>query len=141
MKLNRRDVLKATAAAAAAPMMNFGGFQLFAQSTTKYSTRAVELVQRTTTLDMLNPFSLYATLAPLMAKPGEPPPRTWLNDPTTFMEKDLAAFRGSGINVYHIAVGTGGPNAYDETMRFLSLWNGFIAHHSDWMQRVDSPDS
>ncbi|MBV9437496.1 MAG: membrane dipeptidase, partial [Acidobacteria bacterium] len=45
------------------------------------------------------------------------------------------------INVYHIAVGTGGPNAYDESMRFLSLWNGFIAHHSDSLQRVDSPDS
>ena len=142
MTLNRRDMLKATAVAAAAPMINLGSFQLFAQSTDKYSARAVELVRNTTTLDMLNPFSLYATLASLMPRqPGEAPPRTWFSDPTTFTEKDVAVFRDSGIDVYHIAVGTGGPNAYDETMRFLSHWNGLIAHHSDWLTRVDSPAS
>ena len=142
MKLNRRDALKAAAVAAAAPMINLGSFQLFAQSTDKYSTRAVDLVRNTTTLDMLNPFSLYATLASLMPrKPGEAPIRTWFNDPTTFTEKDFAVFRDSGIDVYHIAVGTGGPNAYDETLRFLALWNGLIAHHSDWLTRIDSPQS
>jgi membrane dipeptidase len=135
-------MLKATAVAAAAPMINLGSFQLFAQSTDKYSARVVELVQRTTTLDMLNPVSLYATLATLMPRQaGEAPPRTWFSDPTTFTQKDFAAFRDSGIDVYHIAVGTGGPNAYDETLRFLSLWNGFIAHHGEWMMRIDSPES
>jgi membrane dipeptidase len=135
-------MLKATAVAATAPMINLGSFQLFAQSTDKYSARAVELVQRTTTLDMLNPVSLYATLAPLVPrKPGEAPPRTWFSDPTTFTQKDFAAFRDSGIDVYHIAVGTGGPNAYDETLRFLALWNGFIAHNGEWMMRIDSPES
>ena len=39
----------------------------------------------------------------------------------------------------HTAVGTGGPNAYDGTMQFIGLWNGFIAHHSDFLVRVDSP--
>ena len=141
MKTNRRALLKATAIAAAAPMINLGSFQLFAETNDKYSTRAVDLVQRTTTLDMLNPFSLYASLAPLMARQGGPPLRTWFNDPTTLLQKDVALFRESGINVYHIAVGTGGPNAYDETLRFLSLWNGLIAHHSDWLTRIDSPDS
>ena len=142
MKINRRDMLKAGAVAATAPMINLGSFELFAQSTEKYSTRAVDLVRNTTTLDMLNPVSLYATLAPLIPrKPGEPAPRTWFTDPTTFTEKDFAVFRDSGISVYHIAVGTGGPNAYDETLRFLALWNGLIAHHSNWMTRIDSPQS
>jgi membrane dipeptidase len=141
MKLNRREMLKASAIAAAAPMINLGTFELFAQSSDKYSTRAVDLVRSTATLDMLNPFSLYATLAPLMAQQGAPQPRTWFTDPTTFTQKDLAAFRESGIDVYYIAVGTGGPNAYDDTLRFLSLWNGFIAHHGDWLARIDSPDS
>src|SRR5579872_7366723 len=109
MKLNRRDMLKAAAAATAAPMINLGSFQLFAEANDRYSTRAIDLVQRTTTLDMLNPFSLYATLAPLMIKPGETPARTWFNDPATFTQKDMVPFRESGINVYHIAVGTGGP--------------------------------
>jgi len=141
MKFNRREMLKATAMAAAAPMINLGSFQLFAQSTDKYSARAIDLVRRATTLDMLNPFSLYASLAPLMPRQGGAAPRTWFNDPATFTPKDLGPFRESGIDVYHIAVGTGGPDAYDQTLRFLSLWNGLIAHHSDWLTRIDSPES
>src|SRR5215471_14136496 len=106
MKLNRREVLKASAITAAAPMINLGTFQLFAQSNDKYSARAVDLVRSTTTLDMLNPFSLYACLAPLMASQGSPQPRTWFNDPATFTQKDLATFRESGIDVCYIAIGT-----------------------------------
>src|SRR5579884_569203 len=141
MRITRRDALKGAALAAAAPMINAGSFQLFAQSSQKYSARAVSLVQQATVIDMLNPFSLYATLADLMpAGPGGPP-RTWFSDPTTFTQADLQPFRESGINVFHIAVGTGGPNAYDETLRFLSRWDGFIAHHSDWLTRVDSPET
>ena len=141
MKLTPRDVLKATTLVAAAPMLGPGSFQLFAESTDRYSALAVDLVRNSRTVDMLNPFSLYAALAPFMARQGGTETRTWFNDPTTFGQKDLAAFRESGIDVYHIAVGTGGPNAYDESLRFLALWNGFIAHHSDWLTRVDSPES
>jgi hypothetical protein len=39
-------------------------FQLFAESPTKYSARAVDLVQRNTVVDMLKPFTLLAVLAP-----------------------------------------------------------------------------
>lgn len=138
MKISRRTALKTAVGAAVAPMINLGAFEMFAQANEKYSARAIELVQQTTVLDMLNPFSLYAVIAPLAASPGTVP-RTWLNDPTTFTEKDLVPFRESGINVYHIAVGIGGPNAYDETLRFLTQWNGFVAHHSEWMMRIDSP--
>ena len=140
MRLSRRAALKAAGTAAIAPMINLGSFELFAQSKNndKYSARAIQLVQQSTVMDLLNPFSLYAVIAPLAAPRGTVP-RTWLNDPTTFSEASLVPFRESGINVYHIAVGTGGPNAYDETLRFLSQWNGFVAHHSDWFMRVDSP--
>jgi membrane dipeptidase len=141
MKLTRRGLLKATTMAAAAPMLNLGTFQLFAESTDRYSERAVDLVRSSTTVDMLNPFSLYAALVPFMARQSGTEARTWFNDPTTLEQKDLAAFRESGIDVYHVAVGTGGPNAYDESLRFLALWNGLIAHHSDWLTRVDCPES
>ena len=141
MHISRRSWLKGAAGTASAvvvaPIVNRGSFRLFAQSTERYSTRAVDLVHRSMVIDMLNPFSLYATLAELMG--GHP--RTWLNDPTSFTERDLQPFRDSGIRVFHIAVGTGGPNAYDETMRFVGTWNGFIAHHSDWLRRVDSPQT
>ena len=141
MRTSRRSILKAAvgavSAAVVAPMLNRGSFQLFAQSAEKYSARAVDLVHRATVVDMLNPFSLYASIAELMG--GHP--RTWFSDPTSFTERDLQPFRDSGINVFHIAIGTGGPNAYDETMRFIGAWNGFIAHHSDWLTRVDSPQN
>jgi membrane dipeptidase len=138
--MNRRTMLKTTAGAAAAtavaPMMNFGSFQLFADAPTKYSQRAVELVGRSTVVDMLNPMSLYAVLAELMT-PKSP---TWFSDPELFTEKDWQRIKSSGFSVLHIAVGTGGPEAYDETLRFLASWNGFIAHHSQWFERVDSPE-
>ena len=61
--MHRRSLLKAAAQALAAPaMINLGRFSLFGQSSSKYSTRAIDLVRRATVIDMLNPFSLAATL-------------------------------------------------------------------------------
>ncbi len=135
--MNRRTLLKGTAiAAVAAPMINLGSFELFAQTPTKYSARAVDLVQRSTVIDMLNPFSLYATLSSLDGVHRA----NFFEDPTLFTAADLAKARGSGFNVMHIAVGTGGLDAYDETMRFLGLWNGFLAHNDDAFMRIDTPE-
>jgi membrane dipeptidase len=138
--MDRRSMLKTTLGAGAAvltaPLMNFGSFQIFASSPAKYSTRAVDLVQRSTVIDMLNPLSLYAVMADFM---GANTP-TWFTDPTLFTEKDWQRFKTSGFNIIHIAVGTGGPDAYAETLQFLATWNGFIAHNSDWFMRVDSPE-
>jgi hypothetical protein len=54
-KLTRRQsikrVLGLAGATFAAPMFNHGWFQLFAQSATKYSARAIDLLQRSTTID------------------------------------------------------------------------------------------
>jgi len=120
----------------AAPMMNFSSFQLFATSPAKYSARSIDLVQRSTVIDMLNPFSLYLALADLM----EEKTATWFTDPTLFTDKDWQRYKDSGINAIHIGVGTSGQDAYDDTLRFLASWNGFIAHHSEWLMRVDSPE-
>lgn len=138
--MHRRNMLKTTlgagVAALAAPMMNFGSLQLFASSPARYSIRAVDLVEHSTVIDMLNPLSLYAVMAEFT---GNHPP-TWFTDPTLFTEKDWQRFKSSGFNVIHIGIGTGGPEAYDETLQFLATWNGFIAHNSDWFTRVDSPE-
>jgi len=80
---------------------------------------------------MLNPASLSMVLGDLG---GEKKP-TWLDTPDSFTPADWSRFRDSGWNVLHIAVGTG---SYDDTLRFLALWNGFIAHHSDHFLRIDS---
>jgi membrane dipeptidase len=44
----------------------------------------------------------------------------------------------SAINVFHIAVGTGGPDAYQQTHMFVASWNGFIAAHDQHLMRIDS---
>jgi membrane dipeptidase len=134
--MNRRSLLKGAAVAAAAPLMNFGSFQLFAQSDRKYSARAVNLVQRSTVIDMLNPLSLLAVLSSIDGTHRV----NIFEDPATFTAADLERARTSGFNVMHIAVGTGGLNAYDETMRFIGLWNGFLAHHGDTFLRIDTPE-
>ena len=128
-----RRIVGAAAATIAAPILNRGWFQLFAQSATKYSARAIDLVQRSTIVDMLNPFTLIGVLAPLK---GDKRP-TWFTNPETFTAADFQRFKDSRIDAMHIGVGTVGPNAYDQVTSFIGYWNGFIAHHADKLMRVD----
>ncbi len=125
----RRSFLKAASASSVgllgAPMINRGHYRLFAHSPTEYSARAIELVGRSLVIDMLSPFKLGST--------------SWLSNPDSFKPADLQRFRDSGINVFHIAVGMGGPEAYLSTLRFIASWNGFLANHDQHLLRVDSP--
>lgn len=139
--ITRRQSLKRVATLAAgtlvAPMFNRGWFQLFAQSATKYSARAIDLVQRVTVVDMLNPFTLIGVLAPIK---GDKRP-TWFRNPDTFTPADFQRFKESRIDVMNVAVGTVGPNAYDQVTSFIGHWNGFIAHHTGKLMRVDDMES
>ena len=129
---SRRSILKSIAgagiAALAAPMINRGRFQIFAGSTAEYSTRAVDLIKRSLVVDMLSPLALDSQKQ-----------NKWFLDPDSFTAETLQPYKDSGINIFHIAVGAGGPDAYVEIMRFFALWNGFIAHHDDHFMRIDSP--
>lgn len=129
--LTRRNLLKSAAGAGfgvlAAPMINRGRYRLFAASAKEYSARAVELVGRSTVIDMLSVFTLNFTK---QAK--------WFANPETFTAADLQPFKDSGINVFHIGVGMGGPDAYVEVLKFFASWNGFIADHTDHLMRIDS---
>src|SRR5258708_3465983 len=133
-RTSRREAVKSIAAAAAgilaAPFVNKGKYLLFASSPAEYSSRAIELVGRTTVIDMLSPFAIS-------------PSRTMqlFEHPETFTSSDLVQFRNSGIRIFHIAIGNGGPDAYTESLQFFGLWNGFIAHHTQDLMRVDSPAS
>ncbi len=128
--ITRRDLLRAAGASAvalAAPSINRGRHRVFAFSTNEYSARAIDLVGRSTVIDMLSPLTLDF---PKQAK--------WFANPESFTMADLKPFKDSGINVFHIAIGIGGPEAYLETLRFLSVWNGFIANHDESFMRIDS---
>src|SRR5690349_8442796 len=135
--MTRRQSLKRVvgivAATMVAPMLNRGWFQLFAETTTKYSARAIDLLQQSTVLDMLNPFTLVGVLAPLKGDKRA----TWFTNPETFTAADFQRFKDSRIDAMNVAVGTVGPNASEEVTSFLGHWNGFIAHHTDKLTRID----
>ena len=118
-------------------MLNRGWFRVFAQGATKYSSRAIDLLQRTTTIDMLNPFTLVSVLAPLK---GDKRP-TWFTNPEIFTADDFQRFKESRIDVMNVAVGTVGPNAYEDVTSFIGHWNGLIAHHTDKLTRIDDAAS
>ena len=130
-RITRRDMLKRAAltgaAVLAAPMINRGRFRLFANSPTEYSSKAVDLVGRTTVIDMLSVLTL-----------NFPQQTKWFRDPETFTAADLRPFTESGISVIHPAVGMGGPNAYENALQFFAGWNGFIASNGDYFTRIDS---
>ena len=129
--LNRRDLLKrgalASAGLLAAPMFNRGRYRIFANSPVEYTSRAVDLVQQAVVIDMLGPFTLD------FAKQNR-----WFTNPESFTTSDLQPYKDSGINVFHVAVGLGGPDAYDRTLRMFASWNGFIANHDQHFMRIDS---
>jgi hypothetical protein len=56
--ITRRSILNSAAFALAAPMINGGRFALFAQSKTEYSSRTLNLIRRSTVIDMLGLLTL-----------------------------------------------------------------------------------
>src|SRR5579863_7639545 len=119
--MHRRALLRL---AAAAPLLNFGRVRLFGA---EYSTRAVDLMKSSTVIDMLSPFALSSSKQ-----------RMWMNKPETFTAADLQHYRDSGIHAVNIAIGLGGPEAYLNTLNFVAQWDGFLAHHSDTLKRIDN---
>jgi membrane dipeptidase len=128
-ELNRRSFLKSAASCAAvgATMVQRGRYLLFAGGA-EYSARAIELVERSTVIDML---------APLWISPSKTV--KMLGNPDNFAAEDYAPYKDSRITVFHIAIGTGGPDAYLETLKFLSGYDSFLARHDAWFERVDTP--
>jgi len=127
--VNRRSFLKTAGGGVglAATMVNRGRYLPFAGGP-EYSARAIELVERSTVIDML---------APLWISPSKT--MKMLGNPDNFTSEDYAPYKDCGINVFHIAIGTGGPDAYLETLKFLSGYDSFLARHDAWFARVDTP--
>jgi membrane dipeptidase len=122
-------LLKGAALAVAAPLIQRGRFCLFAQSETTYSTLTLDLVQRSTVIDMLGLLTLdYSKLC------------SWEAEPRDFAPHDFEKLRASGITIFHPAVGFTGRDVYASSMRDITGWNKFIASHASQFLRVDCPD-
>jgi membrane dipeptidase len=110
--LTRRRLLQA---AVAFPMINFGSYRVFAASPTRYSARAMRLVERALVIDMLGVLGLDFR------------PEAYAGH---INEADEAMFRSCGITAFHHAMGIGGPDATEQTLGFLAAWQGFVGRNA-----------
>jgi membrane dipeptidase len=114
-------------------MIQRGRFCLFAQSPpapnqVAYSTATLDLIQRSTVIDMLGLLTLnYAKLS------------SWVAQPSCFTPHDLEKLRASGITIFHPAVGFTGADVYACSLRDITGWNAFIASHPRDFVRIDGP--
>jgi membrane dipeptidase len=124
----RRFVTMAGSAIVAAPFINLGNYRLFAASETIYSDRAISLVNESLVMDML---SLLDMARLFRAEESG-------SDPLAFSRDELLAIRDSGIDVFHPAIGMGGPAVQLDAMNHMAGYNGLVAEHPDLLMRIDS---
>jgi membrane dipeptidase len=109
-------------------MIQRGRFCLLAQSEIAYSTLALDLVRRSTVIDMLGLLTLdYSKLS------------SWEAQRTSFAPHDLEKLRASGITIFHPAVGFTDGDVYGSSLRDITGWNEFIASHGSEFLRIDCP--
>jgi membrane dipeptidase len=109
-------------------MIQRGHFCLFAHDETAYSTATLDLIQRSTVIDMLGLLTLnYSKLS------------SWEAQPACFTSHDFEKLRSSGITIFHPAVGFTGGNVYSSSLRDITGWNEFIASHPSEFLRIDCP--
>lgn len=128
--LSRRTLLKSAALGLTAPLINRGRFCLFAQAglATPYSALTLELVRRSTVIDMLGLLTLdYKKLC------------TWEAQPGCFESSDYQRLKDSGISIFHPAVGFTEGDVYSSSLNDIQGLNAFINAHPDRFFRVDGP--
>jgi membrane dipeptidase len=130
--VKRREAIRSLASTALLPFFNFGCFRLFADSTSSYSTRCIDLVRSSLVIDMLSQFKLGAF--PDVVPDPNPATAHWWSHPETFTREDLARYRESSINVFQIGWGTGQGDAYEGALKVIKAWRIFAEfHHEDFL--------
>lgn len=124
----RQFITLGTAAVVSSPFINLGSYQLFAATSATYSDRAIRLVNESLVMDMLSLFDMTRLFS--ASETGE--------DPLKFSREELLAIRQSGIDVFHPAMGMGGPDVKFDVMNVIAAYNGLVAEHPDLVMRIDS---
>jgi len=125
---SRRTLLKSAALGLAAPFINTGYFRLCGQnpSAAAYSTLTLDLVRRSTVIDMLGLLTLdYRKLL------------GWEAQPDSFGAADYEKLKNSGITIFHPAVGFTEGDVYASSLRDIRGLNALITDHPDRFLRVD----
>ena len=127
-RLTRRRTLQTMAGALAALALPaaYGAKTGTAQDPkNKYSSKVLDLVQRSLVIDMLAPLKLdfrpEAYALPLT-------------------DSEAAMFRTCGITGFHNSVGVGGATAYDDALEFIAAWSGFAGRNSHVFSLVGKAD-
>jgi membrane dipeptidase len=125
--LTRRRTLQAMAGALAAFALPLDAAQTAASQDpkNKYSSKVLDLVQRSLVIDMLAPLKLdfrpEAYALPLS-------------------DSEAAMFRTCGITGFHNSVGVGGASAYDDALEFIAAWSGFVGRNTHVFTLVGKAD-
>lgn len=134
--VNRREFLRAGLLAGtgvlAAPMVNRGRFNLFADAAdtkAEISARAIDLVGRSMVVDMLGLLTL-----------DWPKLYGWQRKPATFSEADYLKLRQTGVRVFHPAVEPNEPDPYEAALRWTTGWNRFLGAHPEYLVRMDTAE-
>lgn len=107
-------------------MINKGRFSLFARTQISYSARTLELVQRSTVIDMLGLITLnYKKLS------------GWEKNPGGFQTADFERLKNSGVTALHPAVGYTTGDIHAASLRDILMWNSFIKEHPAEFLQVD----
>lgn len=118
--IDRRSFLRAGLLAGVGsltgPLLNLGRCRIGAS---EVSTRAVDLVQATTVVDMLG---LLTMDWPRLAR--------WQARPEAFEESDWLELRASGVGIFHPAVETGARDPHEGARRWTAGWQRLLGSRS-----------
>jgi len=96
----------------------------------KYSSKAKQLVNEATCIDMLSTYGGFIT-----QRDGMGIGRYWENTPSSFTQEDYNFVRAAGINVF----GWGKTvTTYDGMLQFMAAQNGIIASNPNYFERIDT---
>jgi membrane dipeptidase len=107
-------------------MVNRSRFRLFADDSTEYSARAIEIVGRSTVIDMLSLLTL-----------DWPKLYRWQDAPSTFAEAEFRKLKSSGVTIFHPAVDPQSAKPRAAALRWTARWNNLLGAHPSWFQRID----
>ncbi len=117
----------AGAGAVVAPMINRGRFSLFADTGPDVSARALDLVGRSTVVDMLGLFTL-----------DWPKLYGWFNDPSRFTENEFLKLKWSGVKAFHPAVNPDRADAYQAGLEWAAGWNHLLDGQKRRLRRIET---
>ncbi len=128
LRVSRRRTLQVMAGALAAlalPKADAAQTAAAQNPKNKYSSKVLDLVQRSLVIDMLAPLKLdfrpEAYALPLS-------------------DSEAAMFRTCGITGFHNSVGVGGASAYDDALQFIAAWSGFVGRNTQVFSLVGKAD-